>query len=284
MTIVGSSLPRWRVTGLTVGAVVVGVFVLAALVAPLTPLPDPLSYSGPPYAPPSGTHPLGTDDVGHDLAAQLVHGARQSLSVGLLAGVAAAALAALVGITAGFVGGRVDAVAMRIVDVGMALPHLPLMMLLAVQLGPHRYVVVGVIAGLGWFVPARVIRSAVLGIAGRDHIRVARFYGGSVGYLIRRHVLPAVAPVLATSLVLGVGRAIGLEAMLAFLGLADPLTVSWGTMMRHALSDPGIWFGTRWVVTVLLPGLCIGTVVLGLTLIASGLETRWDPRLEDVHA
>lgn len=262
-----------------VGLGIVLFYLAVAIFAPWLAPHDPAAYSGNPLERPSAAHPLGTNDVGQDILSELVYGARIALLLAAAAGGLTLALAALVGLTAGYFGGLVDALLMRLVDVLLAIPHLPLMIILAAYLGSRLINIILIIALLGWMVPARVIRAQVRSLRGQGHIQAARLFDGGPTYIIRRHLIPALAPILAATFVAQAGRAIGVEAGLAFLGPGDPSAKSWGLMIRYALDYRGIYFTPHWLWWLLPAGLNISLLILGFTCLGIALEARLDPRL-----
>lgn len=264
---------------MTPGAVVLVLFALVALVAPLLAPYDPHAFSGQPLERPSPAHPLGTNDAGQDILSELVYGARISLAVGLGAALGTVALGLLVGGLAGYAGGPLDTLLMRLVDVMMTLPRLPLLILLAAFLGSGLVQTMLIISLLFWPATARVIRAQVQSQRQRGYVKMARNFGGGVGYVLRRHILPAIAPLIAFGLVTAAGRAVAMEAGLAFLGLGDPTAKSWGLMMRFALDLPGLLLTDRWLWWLLPPGLCITLLILALTYVGMGLERRLHPGL-----
>ena len=254
-------------------------FVLVALAAPLLAPYDPHAFSGQPLERPSAAHPLGTNDAGQDILSELIYGTRISLAVGLGAALGTVALGLLVGAVAGYAGGPVDTLLMRLVDVMLTLPRLPLLILLAAFLGSGLTQTIAIISLLFWPVTARVIRAQVQSQRQRGYVRMARNFGAGPGYVLRRHILPAVAPLIAFGLVAAAGRAVAMEAGLAFLGLGDPTAKSWGLMMRFALNLPGLLLTDRWLWWLVPPGLCITALILALTYLGMGLEVRLQPRL-----
>ena len=257
-------------------------FGLLAAAAPLVAPYDPAAYSGEPLARPSPAHLLGTNDVGQDILSELIYGSRVSLLVGLVGGSLITVLAAAIGTAAGYLRGWADWSLMRVVDFLMAIPHLPLMLLLAAYAGPGLLNVILVIVLLGWMVPARVVRAQTLIIRGEAYVEAARALGASSLDIMCRHVLPALGPILVSVFVAQAARAITLEAGLAFLGLGDPTVKSWGLMLRQALSYRGIYFPSHWLWWLLPPGLCVSLLVLGITLAGVGLEAKLDPRLRSI--
>jgi ABC-type dipeptide/oligopeptide/nickel transport system permease subunit len=254
-------------------------FVLVALAAPLLAPYDPHAFSGQPLERPSAAHPLGTNDAGQDILSELIYGTRISLAVGLGAALGTVALGLLVGAVAGYAGGPVDTLLMRLVDVMLTLPRLPLLILLAAFLGSGLTQTIAIISLLFWPVTARVIRAQVQSQRQRGYVRMARNFGAGPGYVLRRHILPAVAPLIAFGLVAAAGRAVAMEAGLAFLGLGDPTAKSWGLMMRFSLNLPGLLLTDRWLWWLVPPGLCITALILALTYLGMGLEVRLQPRL-----
>lgn len=261
------------------GSVLVAMAVLAAASAPLLAGHDPQDYAGPPYSPPSPAHPLGLDDVGHDIASLMLHGAAKTLAVGLTAAGFTLVIALVVGVTAAYRGGWVEKVLLAAIDVTMSLPFLPLTLLVAALMRPGWLGTAVVIAALGWPLPARVIRTQATTLIDRNYVASARGFGASPAYLVTRHLAPAMSPVLVALTIRLIGRGIGQESMLAFLGVGDPTQPSWGLIMNLALQDPGIWFTSRWATWLLPPGLAISLTILGFTLVALAMESRLDPRL-----
>ncbi|WP_431284277.1 ABC transporter permease [Humitalea sp. 24SJ18S-53] len=233
------------------------------------------------YAPASGTHPLGTDELGRDVLLRLLRGARVSPAVGLATALVAAALGALVGLLAAWRGGAVDAALMRLADGLLALPALPLLVVLAgadlsgIGLAPDLaggdiIRIVAVLALFGWMGVARLARAAALGTLALPYVRAARALGASEARVLVRHVLPALASPVAVATALTVAGAILAESTLSFLGLGiRPPLSSWGNMLANAqemvLEAPwqAVW-----------PGACIVAAVAGAGLVADGLRGR----------
>ncbi|MBW3615050.1 MAG: dipeptide/oligopeptide/nickel ABC transporter permease/ATP-binding protein [Actinobacteria bacterium] len=258
------------------GLVLLGTLAAVALAAPVLAPFDPSDRVGVPFSRPGALHLLGTNDVGQDLLSELIFGARVSLAVGLAAAVAATAAGTAVGLTAGYARGWVDTVLMRVVDVMLALPFLPLAIVVGVVLGPGLVTLVALIAATTWAGAARALRSQVLSLRERDHVAAARAMGAGGFHVLRRHVLVDVAPLVVPQFVLAAKTAILLEASLSFLGLGDPTSRSWGTTLSFAfersafLTDAWLW----WVVP---PGVCIALAVLGFALVGCGIEGIGSP-------
>ncbi len=277
--VVETSVPRLP-GALTFGSVVLAAFVTVAALAPLLAPHDPHALAGLPLEHPSAAHPLGTNDIGQDILSELIFGARISLIVALVASAGTVALGVLVGGVAGYIGGWLDTALMRGVDVLLALPRLPLLILLAALLGAGVPQTIAVIALLFWPGTARVIRAQTQSLRQRGYIRMARQFGGGAGYVLRRHIVPGLAPLIAFELVMAASRAVALEAGLAFLGIGDAAAKSWGLMMRFALNLPGLLLGDRWLWWLLPPAACLTLLILALTYVGIGLEERWQPRLK----
>lgn len=260
------------------GGGILAVVATAALFAPRLAPYDPRALAGDALEAPSHHHPLGTDGIGRDIASQIVWGSRTSLTVALGSATLGVLLGATVGLTAGLAGGWVDAVAMRVADVFLAVPRLPLLVLVGALVGADRPTVIVLIAGLAWPVTARLLRSQTLTLRTRGFVASARGFGGGIGYVVRRHLTPAVAPIAVSSFILIAGNAILIEAELAFLGLSDPTSVSWGLMLNRALLQPGLYFVDAWTWWVLPPGLAITLTILGFTFVGVGFEPVLNPR------
>jgi peptide/nickel transport system permease protein len=248
--------------------------------APLLAPYDPHAFTGEPLGRPGPAHRLGANDVGQDILSELIYGARISLVVALGAAGGAVTLGVLVGGAAGTAGGWLDGLLMRAVDVLMTLPRLPLLILLASFLGAGLFQTIVIIALLFWPATARVVRAQVQSVRRRGYVRMARGFGGSAAYVFVRHILPQIGPLVAAGLVTAAGRAVAMEAGLAFLGLGDPTAKSWGLMMRFALNLPGLLLTDRWLWWLLPPGLCITLLILALTFTGMGLERYLHPQLE----
>lgn len=239
------------------------------------------------FASPSVHPPLGTDDAGRDVFTQLVHGARISLLVGFMAGAIAMLVGSLFGILAGYFGGAVDTLLMRLTDILLVIPDLPLMIILVATLRNMELrisplaVLVLVIGLLYWTSTARLIRSQVLTIKERQFVARARAIGAGHAHIIRKHILPQIMPLIVANTVLILSTAILVESGLAFLGLGDPTQPSWGTMLNFAFSRNAITNGAWWF--YLPPGLAIVWVTLGCVLVGNVLEETLNPRLAIHH-
>ncbi len=279
----------WRQPRARVGAALLAVLALGALSADLA---EALFGSGPQsldllarLEPPSAAHPLGTDELGRDVLVMLLHAGRTSLLVGVGGALLAAGLGTLVGLVAGWYGGRLDALLMRLTDTVLALPLLPLLIVLAaVDLarlglegaGPLASAlrIVMIVALFGWPTTARLVRTATVALERREFVLAARALGAGDGRILRRHILPHLAGPLTVATTLAVGQVVLAESVLSFLGLGiQPPLASWGTMLTRAQE---LVFEAP--LQALWPGLAIFATVLGANLFGDALEEALDPR------
>jgi ABC-type dipeptide/oligopeptide/nickel transport system ATPase component/ABC-type dipeptide/oligopeptide/nickel transport system permease subunit len=276
----GSAVPLQRSTRtlLGVGVALLVLVIGAAVLADVLAAHPPNRASGPPYARPSSAHWLGTDDLGRDLFSQLLHGARVSLAVGLIAATLATLLGTAVGLVAGWVGGWVDALAMRLVDLTLALPFLVLVLVLAAYFGRGLETLTLLIAGVLWARPARLLRSQVLKVSRFGHVRAAQVMGASVARILLRHVLPRMVPLLTSVFVRAAAVAVIVQAGVAFLGLGDPHRISWGGTLFFANNGAAI-LTDAWLWWIIPPGMALAVVIVGLAFVGYALEERAEPRL-----
>jgi peptide/nickel transport system permease protein len=264
-----------------------------------------LSFAGPPvgaalgldpnavdllerFAGPSSDHPLGTDELGRDMLLRLLAGGRVSLAIGIAAALAAAALGTLIGLVAGYRGGWTDRILMRATDGVIALPLLPLLIVLAAldlgKLGVPGWIaqsddaslirIVALAVLVGWTTAARLVRGATLVTRNRDFVRAARSLGAGVPHILRVHILPNVMAPLVVATTLSVGEVILLESVLSFLGLGiQPPLASWGTMLSNAQQ-----LITTAPLLAIYPGLMIFLTVIACNLLGDALQRRFDPR------
>lgn len=261
------------------GLILILLILLMAIFAPwLSPHPHQRS-SGSALIPPDSEHILGTDDLGIDLWAQITNGARISLLVGFGTALLAAVGGGIMGIVAAYKGGLIDKILMRLIDIMMVMPDLPVMILLAAFFGPSLFNIILVLAIFSWIRPARIVRSQVLMLKEQSYIKSAESYGAKSWYLIRKHFLPEVSPLLAVSIIRLSSRAIVAEAGLSFLGLGDPTSRSWGLIIHHALNFQGIYYTSFWRWWLLYPWLALTILTVSLAFIGRDLERIVDPRL-----
>jgi peptide/nickel transport system permease protein len=270
------------------GMIGAGMLLIALFVAVFAPLLAPYDpYAGVRvtiediYRAPSAEHLLGTDDGGKDVFSSLLYGARVSLIVGFAAAAIALVIGGLVGIVAGYRGGWIGSLLMRITDFFLVIPDLALQIVLVAIIGPSLGTIILVIGALGWTTTARLVRSQTLSVRERKYVMRARAIGAGDGHILRRHIMPAVLPLMLANMVLVISLAILSESTLAFLGLGDPTVISWGQMLNYAFGRGAVSAGAWWA--LLPPGFAIVWVVLGTTLLGTALEDALNPRLKRHH-
>lgn len=249
---------------------------LPALAAPLLSPYLPGEYSGSIFASPSGSYWLGTNDVGQDIWTRLLYGARTSLLIGGGVALLATLTALVVGGSAALCGGLYDQVVMRVVDALLVLPAVLIAILASAYLAPGISLLIILLASLIWPQAARIFRARILSLKEEGYISAARTFGASGTYLMVRHILPLLGPLLSAVIVQHGRRAIFMEAGLSFLGVSDPTLISWGSMLQHAL---GYTYLDVWKWWMLPTGLLLSLTITGLALLGSALETISDPRL-----
>lgn len=265
---------RFRREPLGMAALIVLVLlVVAAIAAPL--LADyPTGYGDTVLAPPSGAHWFGTDSLGLDVYAEVVWGAQQSLLVAAAASLIAIVFGTLLAVVGAYFR-RIDSVISVIVDLTLSLPILPLMILVAALVGPSTITIILVIAAFSWPEVTRVVRSQALSVVRLPYVDAARLMTGSPVWIIRRHVVPAVMPLVLVSVVLTSSRAVLSAAGLAFLGLGDPNTWSWGRILYEAQQAGAM--STAWWLP-LFPSLAIFLLVLASTMLSTAYNDARNPR------
>ena len=262
------------ITGLITVCLLGTVAILAPLISPHDPATIDVSNV---LAPPSGTHPFGTDDLGRDVAARMIYGARISLAVGFVAVGISVLIGILVGALAGYYGGWVDALAMRFTDIMLCFPSFFLILAVIAFLQPSIWNIMIVIGVTSWMGVARLVRAEFLSLKEREFVVAARSQGIGDTRIIFRHILPnALAPVYVSA-ILGVAGAVLLESGLSFLGLGvQPPTPSWGNILTAGKDNIEI----AWWLSV-FPGLAILLTVLAYNLLGEGIRDALDPRLRD---
>ncbi|RPH75298.1 MAG: ABC transporter permease [Candidatus Rokuibacteriota bacterium] len=266
------------------GLVVVAVVVLTAIAAPLLSPFDPieqdlgdLRLKAPAFRDSAGRlHLLGTDHLGRDLLARVIYGARPALLVGFAAVAISGVLGMAAGLVAGYFGGRLDDVLMRLADIQLAFPFILLAIAVIGVLGPSLQTIIIVIGVSSWVVYARIVRGAVLTLREREFVQAALALGGGDGRVVLRHILPNVFTPWLVVATLDMARVIVIESALSFLGLGvQPPTPTWGGM----LADGRVYISTAWWLAT-FPGLAILITVLGINLFGDGLRDTLDPRLK----
>lgn len=263
---------RLAVAGAGIVLALVLLSVAAPWIAPYDPQAQDLSLQ---LQPPSASHWLGTDEYGRDVLSRMLHGGRISLSVGLVAVGIALVIGVCLGAIAGYFGGWVDQVIMRLVDIVLCIPTLFLILMLIVFLGPNLLNIMVIIGLTGWTELSRLVRAEFLTLRHRDYVAAVTAMGAPHGRIIFRHMLPnALAPVFVSA-TFGIAGAILLESGLSFLGLGvQPPVPSWGNILTAGKD----YITQAWWLT-LAPGLAIFLTVLGYNLLGDGLRDLLDPRL-----
>ncbi len=259
-----------------VGAGIITFFVLLAVFGPLL-VGDPNDLVGVPLQPPSAEHLLGTTGQGQDVLAQLIVGTRTSLLIGFSVGLTVVFVGALIGVTAGYAGGRLDSVLSMLFNVFLVIPGLPLAIVIAAYLpsGPLTLGFVLVIAGWAW--NARVLRAQTLALRNRDFVAAAVVAGESGWRIVTVEILPNMTSLIVSQVIGGTVYAIGAQVGLEFLGLGDVSAVTWGTNLYWAQNDSALLTGAWW--TFAPTGLCVALVGFGLTMLNSGFDEITNPRL-----
>lgn len=261
------------------GAVILAVFILTAIFGPVF-----MPFSTMEFGevedilnPPSPLHWLGTDDMGRDVLANLISGARISLLIGGVATAISMGIGTLIGIVSGFFGKGIDTALMRFTDFFLVIPWLPLMMVLAAILGTSIWNIIFVIGITGWAGTARVVRAQTLSVKERQFVERTVSIGAGSGHIMARHILPNVFPLVFANTVLVAAVAIVSETTLSFLGLGDPAMASWGMMLHYAFESGATSAGAYWY--YLPPGICVVLVVLSFTLLGYAFDEILNPKL-----
>lgn len=258
-----------------IGAISFLFMCLVALFGPLLIPASPFQLTDDRLVGPSGAHPLGTDNLGRDILTGVVHGARTSLLVGLLATGIAVVIGGLMGALAGYYRGRVDDLIMRTTEVFQVIPRFFLALVIVAIFGATLWGIIAVIAVLSWPEIARLLRAEFLSLRERQFVEAARAYGASDARLIFREILPnGLSPVIVAASLM-VASSILLEAGLSFLGLGDPNVMSWGTMLNNSQQ-----YIRRAPWMAVFPGVAIFLTTFGLSLVADGLNDALNPRLK----
>ncbi|MFP7761219.1 ABC transporter permease [Marisediminicola sp. LYQ134] len=259
-----------------ISLVILGALVLVAIFAPLL-APYPASYGTEVLRPPSFDNIFGTDSLGRDVYAEVVWGTQQSVLVAAAASAIAIVFGTLVAVIGAYVS-RLDTVISVIVDLTLSLPVLPLMILVAALAGPSTSTIILVVAAFSWPEVTRLVRSQALTVVKLPYIDAARLMTRNHAWILGRHVIPAVTPVIVVSVVVTASRAVLSAAGLAFLGLGDPTTWSWGRILYEAQTS-GAMVSAWWL--TLFPSLAILALVLSATLLSISYNDARNPRNHD---
>jgi len=266
----------WRTRSSRIGVILLALLVLLVGLGPLFTA-DPTDFLGKPHTAPSADFVLGSTGQGQDVLAQTLAGGRLTMLVGFVTGALVVMVGALVGGLGGFLGGRVDHLVTLLTNVFLLLPGLPLMVVLAAWLPPGPVTMTAVLVVTGWAWHARVLRSQVASLAGREWVAAARVMGESDLRILVVEILPNMASLLASGFIGATVYAIGAQVGLEFLGLGDPAAITWGTNLYWAANDSALLTGAWW--TFVPTGVCVAWVGFSLTLISFGIDEITNPRL-----
>lgn len=271
----------WRNRRALVGLGILGFFALVALVGPFL-VGDPTAMVARPLSPPSWDHWLGTTGQGQDVLAQTIAGARTTLLIGFAVGFAQVAIGALVGTTAGYVGGLVDDAFTLAINVFLIMPGLPLMVIVAAYLPTGSFTIALVLIATGWAWSARVIRAQAMSLRDRDFVLAAKIAGEHPLRIVTHEIVPNMTSLLTSAFIGATIYAIGAEVALEFLGLGDVSSVSWGTNLYWASNDAALLTGAWW--TFVPTGACVAVLGSALALVNSAIDEVGNPRLRTEHA
>ncbi len=262
----------------SIGLVILAVFAIVAVLAPHIAPYDPHQMYGR-MEHPSSRHLLGTDNIGNDILSELIYGTRVSLFIAFVV----STISMLVGTSLGLIAGYFDKLGfliMRVVDVFLTIPRLPLIIVIASFIRPSVWNLIAIFLIFGWLMTARIIRSEVLTLRRRYYVDATKMIGGSDLYILWRHILPNVVPLVVVQFIMETIHVILAESGLSFLGLGDPTAMSWGMVLHDAFVCPVIYGSDIWMWWMLPPGLCIVFTVLGLTFVGYALEETLNPKLK----
>jgi peptide/nickel transport system permease protein len=260
-------------TSTYVGIALVAIPLLAAIFAPFLTDANPMALSGQILRPPSFAYPMGTDDLGRDVVARVLYGGRISLTVGAFSALIAVVIGTAMGTIAGYFGGRVDEMLMRITEMFQIIPRFLLAIVVVALFGGGMIKIIVIIGALGWVGTARVVRAQLLVLRGEEFVLAATMGGASSSRMILRHILPNIIPFIIVAAALQTGGAILTESFLSFLGLGDPSRPSWGLLLQQAQ----LYLQQAWWMST-FPGLALSMTILGLNLMGDGLASKYGAR------
>ncbi|MBJ3785294.1 ABC transporter permease [Devosia sediminis] len=261
-----------------IGLIIVLLYVAVAVFGPLILNLDPMQRVGRPHQGPSPEEWFGTTRMGRDVFAQVIYGTRTSLAVGFFAGTIIVLIGTCLGIAAGYFGGWIDEVITFFTNVVLVIPQLPLLLVIAAFMGQTSPVVIAIIIGLtSWAWGARVTRSQTLTLRNREYILASELIGERPTRMIFVELLPNLLSIIGFNFIGSVTYTIITQATLEFLGLGNPMSVSWGTMLYHAQNTSAITIGAWW--EVLVPALAVAGIGVGLSLLNFGVDEISNPRL-----
>ncbi|MBE7732585.1 ABC transporter permease [Devosia faecipullorum] len=261
-----------------IGLVIVLLYVAVAVFGPMLLNLDPMQRVGRPHQPPSPDEWFGTTRMGRDVFAQVIYGTRTSLAVGFFAGIIIVLIGTCLGIAAGYFGGWIDEVITFFTNVVLVIPQLPLLLVIAAFMGQTSPAVIAIIIGMtSWAWGARVTRAQTLTLRNREYILASELIGERPIRMIFVELLPNLLSIIGFNFIGSVTYTIITQATLEFLGLGNPMSVSWGTMLYHAQNTSAIAIGAWW--EVLVPALAVAGIGVGLSLLNFGVDEISNPRL-----
>lgn len=262
-----------------IGAAIIGFYIVLLLFGSRLAPYRSTELAGQSLLSPNSTNRLGTNLLGQDILSQLILGAKASLTVALLAGFGTVLLGGIIGVIAGWFPGWFDAMLMRVTDLVLVVPKLPLLLLIGAITGGSVLALSVIISLLFWPNAARILRSQVLTLRTRTHVRAATGFGAGTWHQLRVHILPDLALLSVAEFIPAAGRGVGLQAGLAFLGVGDPTLPSWGGMIRDAVAFPALFITPAWKWWLVPPVIALVLLIVGITLLGAAAERRFSPRL-----
>ncbi|MBW2136690.1 MAG: ABC transporter permease [Deltaproteobacteria bacterium] len=259
------------------GLVIVIFFFLVLILAPYLAPYDPDKRFKERFDPPSREHLLGTNDIGNDILSELIYAGRISLTIGLIAAAIIISVGVTIGVISGYFGGVVDEILMRITDVVLIMPRLPLMLALGAYLGPGIGTIIFVYCLVGWATVTRPIRAQILSIKEFSFVEASRAMGAGNLQIIASHIVPNILGIVLAYAVMEIMYAILTEAGLSFLGLGDPTHKSWGVMLHFAQAQGAFMQGAWW--WIVPPGVCIALINCGFNFIGTALNDLFSLKL-----
>lgn len=260
------------------GAFILLVFFGGSFVGPLFWSQSPSEPTTDVLAVPSVEHLLGTNDIGQDILARLIYGARNTMYVCTAVGLVTTLISAFLGSVSAMLGGIVDRMIMRSVDVLLAIPHIVVILLIASYMRPGTAALILVLSLFGWRGPVKIVRASVLIEKNRPSVLAARTFGATTTYTIAKHILPDLSPILISIFVQNARRAVFMEAGLAFLGVSDTQMISWGGLFNHALQFTYLDVWKWWLMP---PVIALSMVLLGFSFVGYALELHIIPGLKN---
>lgn len=248
-------------------------FTIVAIVAPSISPADPHAFNGPTLSAPNHEYLLGTNDVGQDILSQIIYGSRISLFIGITVGIISTFLSVCLGLLSGF-NQRLDPYIMGLSNMILAIPNLLIVIIVVAFTGAELWNVILVLSLLTWPGYARVIRSEVMSLKEREYVKAASTFGARQSYILCKHILPGIYPLVIAKFIITTQSAIVTEASLSFLGLRDASEISWGTMLHYAFQSDSTFITSAWKWWVLPPTLCIALLILSFAFLGYGKEAK----------